>query len=443
MGYIFLMSIAGSALFVGYLCWEKVLGKSITQCMKYKALMIVMLVYLVPWAWLKGIYKYIMGLFWLEEVDAEAKGLINVANIETKELAYRTKEYRLLMLGVMVWFSIAIILLIIRTGKFVAKGHRFHALSIDCKDKNLEQALKRLKEKVRYRRRPEIVWTRVDNETFTLGTIKPVIVLQKEYAEGDLYWILKHEMMHIVRKDLWAKLLLEFVCCLHWFNPLIYVLNRKIRYLCETACDESVIKGCTEEECQTYISLLDRNKKSSRIRLPFGNALEGGSKEIDKRIALMRDRKRAGGEERVLAICIFGLLVFLNSLTSLVYPDVHHVKIAVIEAAKDSVNGGNFWTYDFAEEGYGIPIESILYDEQFVDSTGEIYPMDIAHGHSACLEHDSVPGIIQIHKRTDDGGCIIETYEGTRCKECGIIWKGEFIHDITTTFCPHELLSEE
>lgn len=443
MGYIFLMSIAGSALFVGYLCWEKILGKSVTQCVKYRALMIVMLVYSVPWIWIKGIYRTIIELFWPGEIATEARGLINVADIETKELAYHTKEYRLLTLGMMIWFAIAVILLIIRTGKFVVKSQRFHALAIKCGDKNLEQTLKRLKEKGWYGRSPEIVWTRVDNETFTLGTIKPVIVLQKEYAEGDLYWILKHEMMHIVRMDLWVKRLLEFVCCLHWFNPLIYILNRKLRYLCETACDESVIRGCTEEECQTYISLLDRNKKSSRIRLPFGSALEGGSKEINQRIALMRDRKRIGGGERVLAICTFGLLVFLDSLTSLVYPDVHHVKNAVIEAAKDSIDGGNFWTYDFAEEGYDIPIESILYDEQFVDSTGEIYPMDSVSEDSSCLQHDIVSGIVQIHKKSDDGSCTIETYEGTRCKECGTIWKGEYLHKMRTTFCPHELLSEE
>ena len=48
MGYLFLMTFAGSALFIGYLCWEKMLKKSMTQCMKYKALLVVMLAYAVP-----------------------------------------------------------------------------------------------------------------------------------------------------------------------------------------------------------------------------------------------------------------------------------------------------------------------------------------------------------------------------------------------------------
>lgn len=63
MGYIFLMSIAGSALFIGYLCWERILGKSVTQSLKYRALMIVMLVYTVPWIWIKGMYRTIIELF--------------------------------------------------------------------------------------------------------------------------------------------------------------------------------------------------------------------------------------------------------------------------------------------------------------------------------------------------------------------------------------------
>ena len=45
-------------------------------------------------------------------------------------------------------------------------------------------------------------------------------------------------------------------------------------------------------------------------------------------------------------------MIFLNSLTALAYPKVRHVKNAVIEAAEDSMDGGNFWIYDYEAEGY-------------------------------------------------------------------------------------------
>ncbi len=436
MAYLFLMTFAGSALFIGYLCWKKLLGKSMTQCMKYRALMIVLLVYVVPWIWIKGTYKWVGELFWPREVTADIKGLINVASIETKESAYRTKEYRLLMLIMLAWFAIAVLFMLIRVERYLRKSHTLYTLAIKCEDKNLEQTLKCLQETIRYRHRPEIVWTRVDNETFTIGTVRPVIFLQKEYAEGDLYWILKHEVTHIVGMDLWVKLLLEFVCCLHWFNPLIYLLEHEIRYLCETACDERVIKGCTEEDCQVYTDMLNRNKGNKSLNVPFSSTLRGDD-EIDKRIALMKNRKNIRTREKAIAICFFAFLVFLNSLTALAYPKVHHVKNAVIEAAEDSVDGGNFWIYDYAEDGYGTFTDAVLYDEQFMDENGKIYPIDSESEQGTNIRHDTIAGIVQIHQKDSEGGCTIETYAGTRCTECGMVWKSDWLRGARKFPCPH------
>ncbi len=437
MGYVLLMTLSGSALFIGYLCWEKVLGKSMTEAMKYGALIIVMLDYAVPWVWIKGIYRNVIGVFLSEDMPAGSKVLINVADIETNKAAYRTKEYQLLTFVVSIWFAVAAILLIIRIVKSLKKTHELHALAIRCEDENLERTLKHLRESIHYRRRPEIVWTRVNNETFTIGATRPIIFLQKEYAAGDLYWILKHEMTHIVRMDLWVKLLLEFVCCLHWFNPLIYLLERKIKYLSETSCDEKVINKCTEKEKRMYIDLLERNKGGNRMESPVNSALESGNRAIDRRISLMKNSRTIRPKEKVIVICIFGLLIILNSLTALAYPDVHHVKNAVTEMAEDAVDGSNFWIYDYAEDGFDMPTEAILYDEQFVDRNGQVYPTGFGEESESCSDHKVTSGVVQIHKRDNDGGCTIENYEGTRCTECGNVWRGNFLFEIEKTLCPH------
>lgn len=436
MGYLFLMTFAGSALFVGFLCWEKVLKKSMTQCMKYGALLVVMLVYAVPWIWAKGIYRYFIESFWPGEVAAGTKGMVNVANIETQEFAYQTKEYKLSTLVVMTWFTIGTVLLIIRIVRYLMRRHALHTLAIKCSDGNLELTLKALRKTLRYRRSPEVVWTRVDNETFTLGVIRPVIFLQKEYAEGELYWILKHEMMHIVSMDLLVKLLAEFVCCLHWFNPLVYFLERQVKYLCETSCDERVIKGCTDEECEKYINLLEGNKNCSSLKVPFGSALQSNGGEMDKRIALMRGRRNIRCGEKVGTICVFAFFIFLDSLTALAYPNVHHVKDAVIETAEDAIDGNNFWIYNYVEDGYGAYADEVLYDEQFVGKDERIYPVTIVEAKEGCFEHDVVPGVVQIHKK-DSQGCTLETYDGTRCSECGNMWKGDLLYITNKMPCPH------
>lgn len=436
MKYLLLMTVSGSGLFVGYLCWERILDKSLTQCIKYRALMVVMLVYAIPWVWLREGYRSLFGPFWRVGAVNTAKGLVNIADIKTEEVAYQTEEYRLWMLMLAIWFVIAIVIMLIRVAKYLVKTNSLRALAIECGDKNLHETMARLRESVGYRYKPEVAWTRVDNETFTIGIIKPVIFLQKKCNDKELYWILKHEMIHIVRKDLWIKLFLEFVCCLHWFNPFIYLLERKMRFLCETSCDERVIMGCTEDECKAYIELLDANKGGNKLRIPFSSALEDGGGEIEKRIALMIERRYTQRRQKATAICVFGLLVFLNSLTALAYPKVYHVKIGVIETAEDSLGGGNFWVDDCTKGGYGMFSDTILYEEQFVDENDQIYVVNSSDKVEVCLVHDKMLGVVQVHMK-DDEGCIIEIYEANRCTKCGMVWKGEMIYKARKIPCPH------
>ena len=160
MGYLFLMTFAGSALFIGYLCWENLLRKSMTQSVKYRALMIVMIVYIVPWRWVKAIYKWISNFFMPRKVAADAKALINIANIETKEITYQTRGYRILLLIMLMWFAISVLFMMIRVVRYLRKSHRLYALAIKCEDENLEKTLECLHGAIRYRSRPKIVWTR-------------------------------------------------------------------------------------------------------------------------------------------------------------------------------------------------------------------------------------------------------------------------------------------
>ena len=437
------MTFSGSGLLVGYLCWEKLLGKSLTQCMKYRALMIVMLVYVMPWAGLREGYRSIFGPFWRMGAIAAAKGIVNAADIKTEESVYQTEEYQLWMLVLAIWFAIAIGIMLVRIARYIAKRNALHALAIECGDKDLEKAMACVRESCQYKCKPEVAWTRVDNETFTLGILKPIIFLQKKYDKKELYWILKHEMTHIVRKDLLVKLFLEFVCCLHWFNPFIYLLEQKIRFLCETSCDEFVIKGCTEEECRVYMALLDENKGGNKLRIPFSSALKDSDEEIEKRIALMKGRRNIKHREKIIAIGVFGLLVFLDSLTALAYPKVYHVKNAVTEAAEDSLGGGNFWINDCTEDGYGIFSDTILYDEQFVGDDDQIYPTDFSNETKVCSLHVKMPGVVQMHVKDGAAGCIIEIYEASRCAKCGMVWKGELLYKVRKDLCVHQTVSVE
>jgi beta-lactamase regulating signal transducer with metallopeptidase domain len=90
-----------------------------------------------------------------------------------------------------------------------------------------------------------------------LGILRPAVVLppvpyvQIGMAES-LRDILKHELTHYHRCDLFYKWFAVLVTSLHWFNPLMLFVRREIDRACELACDETVIGSLTPAQKQHY-----------------------------------------------------------------------------------------------------------------------------------------------------------------------------------------------
>ncbi len=86
-----------------------------------------------------------------------------------------------------------------------------------------------------------------------IGIFKPEIILpDREYTEGQIQSVLKHELIHIRRRDIIFKWLSVFACALHWFNPLAWLARREIGRICELSCDEAVIRNLDHKEKQNY-----------------------------------------------------------------------------------------------------------------------------------------------------------------------------------------------
>lgn len=98
------------------------------------------------------------------------------------------------------------------------------------------------------------------------GLLRPALYLPELcLSQEELELILRHEITHLKRRDLWFKWVSLSVLVLHWFNPAAWAFVRECGLLCETACDEEVTMGLDKEGRRHYgCAILDTLYRSAR-----------------------------------------------------------------------------------------------------------------------------------------------------------------------------------
>ena len=95
------------------------------------------------------------------------------------------------------------------------------------------------------------------------GLFRPVILLPQQPPRGEALWFaLRHELLHYRRRDIPYKALLLLANCVHWFNPLVWVMRAAADRDMELCCDAGVIAGLSRQQRSDYghaiLSTLDQ-----------------------------------------------------------------------------------------------------------------------------------------------------------------------------------------
>ena len=86
-----------------------------------------------------------------------------------------------------------------------------------------------------------------------IGFFRPIILLPSiKITSDELTFILRHELVHLKRNDLWYKVLVLLATAIHWFNPVIYIIAKAIAVQCEISCDEQLMKETSLEQRKQY-----------------------------------------------------------------------------------------------------------------------------------------------------------------------------------------------
>jgi beta-lactamase regulating signal transducer with metallopeptidase domain len=107
----------------------------------------------------------------------------------------------------------------------------------------------------------------------TWGIVYPVVLLPEDadaWPEERRRFVLVHEMAHVKRLDALTQLAGQLALAVFWFNPLVWIANRRMQLEREHACDDYVIRHGTapsmyaEELLSMVRSLGEPNHRSAQ-----------------------------------------------------------------------------------------------------------------------------------------------------------------------------------
>ncbi len=131
---------------------------------------------------------------------------------------------------------------------------------------------------------------------FAWGVLKPVIVLPEsscDWSPEALRMVLLHETSHIKQHDtIWA-----FVGCaatvLYWFNPLVWILRKRMVIEAEKTCDDIVLyAGSDAPSYAAHLLEVARQIRRRRIVIPAGIAMARKAELEGRLLSILSNRKR-------------------------------------------------------------------------------------------------------------------------------------------------------
>jgi len=185
---------------------------------------------------------------------------------------------------------------------------------------------------------------------FATGLLEPRIFLpsdfERRFSEQEQYWVVRHELAHIRRGDIWFQFLAELVRAIFWFNPIIHLALRNFRDDQEYACDHSVLSTCNSTERYQYGKALLMG--SSPQLVP--SVLTFFSKNKERYLMLGRHKNSNLNAALGISLCfIVGLFTFTSAPQSIAQSEQRPIFDEIYDAETPIKFSGKIVRIDFGE----------------------------------------------------------------------------------------------
>ncbi len=369
------------------------------------------------------------------------------------------------ILWIFIWITVCVFL-VIKNLYHENRLHHFHSFfslffdnEMECSSLEIDHMIKAAQKELNMKKKPRVYVVEGIIVPHVSGIYRPKLYLPAHWdvPKQVYYMTIKHELAHILHKDLLVRRISLILSIIFWCNPVLYFLLPRLAGYDELYADACACDGASKDDRKAYgLSILNLMEISSNIpNMPVkGIGLKLNSmKFMEERIYIMKKNNLCKHKPfKIVATAIMSAFIFTLSAV----PAMAYSMPAALASKDQAVEFNSIDMYDvntLSSDNYNKPLSvsehlsetklsSILDNLDFskgdtycIDENGVVF--DIVKPYFSGCNHNWVPASVSHHDKNRDGSCTVVVYSAERCSRCGdTVILGTYA---TTTFyeCPH------
>lgn len=224
-----------------------------------------------------------------------------------------------------------------------------------------------------------------------MGILRTTLILpETALTESRLPYVLRHELVHYRRGDIFWRWLAVLATSIHWFNPVVYVAAAQMQEACEISCDWCVVRSMEQAKRDDYMRvILELLAEAMAKKQILTTQMASEKKQLQRRFTMIRNQKPVGMKKLLLSVCVGTALLGAAWLTGCTLRETYVTKEQKVETA-DEIGGlaeegsllfvgvddrgsaDAIFTYEMSQEGkatiYSIPRDTFIADGQRIST---------------------------------------------------------------------------
>ena len=270
-----------------------------------------------------------------EDIPVSVPDSENVAGTHTVEEQKKIYVYPVIYVAAVIWATGAVIVCGWNIAMYIRFTTRSHPWNREVIDEDVIELFEELKAEMRIPKRVKLYENRLIRSPMMVGYFRPRVLLPAEaLLPGEYEFVLRHELTHCKRGDIWYKFIMMLAASVHWFNPLVGRMCHYAENDMEITCDAAVVKAMAgdrrQEYCATILNIMRRGQNSPLL---LSTSFYGGAKILKKRFSAVLEPRAHRG----IALFIIAVLVVIISgtLVACKTAEIPEPEVPVIEEQQE------------------------------------------------------------------------------------------------------------